>query len=90
MFKKILICLLPAMLAACSSTQQAWQQQDSKEAIYQKTNNHAQLVTLYKQQLQQSDDAQVREKLAQSYLSLGDAESALFYIKPLKVSVPAY
>ncbi|WP_063345592.1 tetratricopeptide repeat protein [Vibrio jasicida] len=83
MFKKILICLLPAMLAACSSTQQAWQQQDSKEAIYQKTNNHTQLVTLYKQQLQQSDDAEVREKLAQSYLALGDAESALFYIKPL-------
>ncbi|MFN1620926.1 tetratricopeptide repeat protein [Vibrio rotiferianus] len=83
MFKRLLICLMPFVLAACSSTSQQWQQEGSKEAIYQKTNNHTQLVELYKQKLQQSDEQEVRENLAKSYLALGDAESALFYIKPL-------
>ncbi|MGF1698371.1 secretion protein [Vibrio lamellibrachiae] len=83
MFKKILICSLPLWLMACSSTSTNWQQEESKEAIYQQTHNNAQLVELYKTQLQREDSLAIREKLAQSYLQLGDAESALFYIKPV-------
>ena len=83
MFKKILICALPMILAACSSTSVNWQQDESKETIYQKTNNHTQLVTLYKSQLKRKDSDLVREKLAKSYLALGDTESALLFIAPV-------
>ncbi|WP_060983451.1 tetratricopeptide repeat protein [Vibrio splendidus] len=94
MFKQFLICMLPLWLMACSSTANNWQQEESKEAIYQQTHNHAQLVALYKEQLKREDNAVIRQKLAQSYLILADAESALFYIKPVieskKASVEAY
>lgn len=83
MFKKILIALLPLWLMACSSTPNKWQQEESKEVIFQQTHNYAQLVVLYKAQLERKDNAEIREKLASSYLQLGDAESALFYIKPV-------
>nr|MCC4892416.1 secretion protein [Vibrio sp. F13] len=66
----------------------------SKEAIYQQTNNHTKLVALYKVQLQREDIAEIRQKLASSYLKLADAESALFYITPVieseKASLEAY
>jgi tight adherence protein D len=83
MFKKIITALLVSILAACSSTQTAWQQDESKETIYQQTNNHVQLTQLYKNQLQQHDSIEVREKLSSAYLALGDAESALFYLSPV-------
>lgn len=94
MFKQILICMLPLWLMACSSTANNWQQEESKEAIYQQTNNHTKLVALYKVQLQREDIAEIRQKLASSYLKLADAESALFYITPVieseKASLEAY
>ncbi|TCV58047.1 tight adherence protein D [Vibrio crassostreae] len=94
MFKQFLICMLPLWLMACSSTANNWQQEESKEAIYQQTNNHTKLVALYKVQLQREDIAEIRQKLASSYLKLADAESALFYITPVieseKASLEAY
>ncbi|MEZ8010621.1 MULTISPECIES: lipopolysaccharide assembly protein LapB [Vibrio] len=83
MFKKIIALTLVLMLAACSSTQASWQKDKSKEAIYQKTHNYVQLTRLYKNQLQQYDADEVREKLSNTYLAMGDAESALFYIAPV-------
>ncbi|OIQ25100.1 secretion protein [uncultured Vibrio sp.] len=83
MFNKLTLLMIALMLSACSSTQATWQKDESKEAIYQKTNNYVQLTQLYKSQLQQHDSHSVREKLSQAYLSMGDAESALFYISPV-------
>ncbi|TFH90896.1 tetratricopeptide repeat protein [Vibrio ouci] len=83
MLKKIITMGLTFALVACSSTQSNWQQDESKETIYKQTNNHVQLTELYKKQLQKKDTVELREKLSTSYLAMGDAESALFYIAPV-------
>lgn len=81
MSKKTIIALLVLLLTACASNPEV--SDDSKETIYQKTRNYAQLVELYKSQLQREDTGVIREKLARSYLDYGDAESALLYLKPI-------
>ncbi|RTZ14463.1 secretion protein [Vibrio aquaticus] len=83
MFNKAIVVSLTLILTACSSTQSSWQKDESKEAIYNQTNNHVALTELYKGQLKDHDSAEVREKLSASYLAMGDAESALFYIMPV-------
>ncbi|MFM2589808.1 tetratricopeptide repeat protein [Vibrio sp. TBV020] len=83
MLKKIITISFTLFLAACSSTQSSWQQDESKETIYQQTDNYVQLTELYKKQLKANDTNEVREKLSNSYLAMGDAESALFYIAPV-------
>lgn len=54
-----------------------------KESLYQTTDNQVALISLYRDSLQKSENDEIRLKLARSYYSIGDSDSALLYLKPL-------
>lgn len=54
-----------------------------------KTHNYDQLILLYKEQLKVKENKATRVKLADAYLNSGDAESALFIISPIALSIDA-
>ncbi|ENM3882985.1 MULTISPECIES: tetratricopeptide repeat protein [Vibrio] len=88
-----LFCVL--LLSGCSSFYQAFNSEGSQtqnlekpldfdqESLLIKTNNQAGLIELYKTQLQQQENPQIRFKLANAYFNGKDPESSLFTLAPL-------
>lgn len=54
-----------------------------RENILVKANNHAGLITLYRNKLKQEEDDTIRLKLANAYYLAGDTKSSLYYLKPI-------
>lgn len=72
-------------LAGCVTTN-ALDSKKTKESMFVKTNNYAQLILLYKEQLKEKENKKTRIKLADAYLQSGDPESSLFIISPIALS----
>ena len=56
---------------------------DYQEDILLKADNHSGLISLYRRQLKNKEDPQVRFKLAHYYYQAGDYRSSLYYLQPL-------
>ncbi|ELI8141219.1 tetratricopeptide repeat protein [Yersinia enterocolitica] len=48
-----------------------------------KANNHAGLITLYRNKLKVKEDESIRLKLANAYYLTGDSKSSLYYLQPI-------
>ncbi|WP_087023851.1 hypothetical protein [Thaumasiovibrio subtropicus] len=83
--KKAFACLwLMAVLVGCNTTANHSEVDIEKnEAILKTTNDPQGLVDFYKAELAKQDGPRERYKLAEAYLGIDDAESALFYMQPL-------
>ncbi|HHH1014443.1 TPA: tight adherance operon protein, partial [Yersinia enterocolitica] len=53
------------------------------ESILLKANNHAGLITLYRNKLKVKEDESIRLKLANAYYLTGDSKSSLYYLQPI-------
>lgn len=54
-----------------------------RESILLKANNHAGLITLYRNKLKVKEDESIRLKLANAYYLTGDSKSSLYYLQPI-------
>ncbi|NRB42224.1 MAG: tetratricopeptide repeat protein [Pseudomonadales bacterium] len=82
-FQMLSVAML-IFLSGCGSTgtdkKQDYLQPESMEKLFIETQNYSQLINLYKSELLKKDSVEMRLKLIDSYLQLGDADSALFYL----------
>lgn len=54
-----------------------------RESILLKANNHAGLITLYRNKLKVKEDESIRLKLANAYYLTGDSKSSLYYLQSI-------
>lgn len=82
--KNITISLFILMISGCSSNSGMSNKEFLyRESILLKANNHAGLVTLYREKLKQKEDDAIRLKLANTYYLTGDTKSSLYYLQPM-------
>ncbi|CND10272.1 tetratricopeptide repeat protein [Yersinia intermedia] len=82
--KNITISLFILMISGCSSNSGMSNKEFLyRESIFLKANNHAGLVTLYREKLKQKEDDAIRLKLANTYYLTGDTKSSLYYLQPM-------
>ncbi len=83
--RKIAILIFAVALIGCQSTSQTATRvsAEQNEAILKNTNDSQGLIDFYKSQILEDDTPEQRYKLADAYLEINDAESALFYLNPL-------
>ena len=96
--KRLWMCVVCLTLSACAGHQvkDTSEQQpvlgkavieQPNETLLQAAENYAGLISLYKQQLEQTETAEqednIRLKIAGAYLGAQDPESALFYLDPV-------
>ena len=64
--------------------------ESANETLLEAAGNYPELINLYRNRLATSDDLATqnlnRQKLAQTYLTMGDIESTLFYCEPVLAS----
>lgn len=81
---------LCCVLTACSSSQISSidnnQEFKSKEALLKNANDNNKLIALYKQELASNDNYDTRLKLVNTYLEVGDIDSADFHLE--RMSAP--
>lgn len=85
MDSKIFI-VLALLIAGCSSSDQNTLSsiiQHNQEQMFVETNNQEKLIEFYKQELREEEKLETRIKLAQSYLTANDPESAIFVINQI-------
>lgn len=76
------------LLTGCVSQNELSQRKLTNEQVIRSSGNASEIIRMYKQQLQQQEDVEVRQKLVASYLRINDYESAQFYLDPLLKSSP--
>lgn len=83
--KKVIFVCLIGILTACStsSSKQTVQGFESKEKLFESTQNYNSLISLYRDMLKEKEDPIIRYKLANSYYLSGDSKSSLLYLSPL-------
>ena len=87
---KTVVFLSVLILTACSSQSTSIVQSDqefkSKEALLENTNDNNKLIALYKKELLVNDSYELRLKLVNTYLEVGDIDSADFHLE--RMSAP--
>lgn len=83
MFKHTVTALVSFVLVTGCVSNETTLNDDNKEMIYQQTNNHTELVSLYKQRVAAQDTLKNRINLASAYYQAGRYGSALFVLEPL-------
>ncbi|USD40135.1 hypothetical protein J4N42_08605 [Vibrio sp. SCSIO 43135] len=83
MLKHIFTVLVSLVVVTGCVSNETTLNDDNKEMIYQQTNNHAELVSLYKQRVAAQDTLENRINLASAYYQSGRYDSALFVLEPL-------
>ncbi|HHH2004713.1 TPA: tetratricopeptide repeat protein [Yersinia enterocolitica] len=88
MSKKISITitalLFTVVLSGCSTNNSISSKEFYyRESILLKANNHAGLITLYRNKLKVKEDESIRLKLANAYYLTGDSKSSLYYLQPI-------
>ncbi|MBV1843127.1 hypothetical protein [Photobacterium ganghwense] len=85
--KYVNVAVLLLTLTGCVSNA-SFDTNSAKETMLVNTKNYPELISFYKSQLREKNTRDVREKLSQTYLDYGDAESALFTIEQLNDKSP--
>lgn len=88
MYKKcnkiIILTIFTLLISGCSwNNKMSKQDFKHREIILTKANNHAGLITLYRNELKIKEDDSIRLKLANSYYLAGDTKSSLYYLRPI-------
>ncbi|WP_026017805.1 tetratricopeptide repeat protein [Yersinia enterocolitica] len=71
------------ILSGCSNNNVSNKEFYYRESILLKANNHAGLITLYRNKLKVKEDESIRLKLANAYYLTGDSKSSLYYLQPI-------
>ncbi|WP_186367753.1 tetratricopeptide repeat protein [Yersinia kristensenii] len=83
-FNTIIIFLIfTFILSGCSNNNISNKEFYYRESILLKANNHAGLITLYRNKLKVKEDESIRLKLANAYYLTGDSKSSLYYLRPI-------
>ena len=81
----VLIVILFNLLIGCASSSnsisESNQEFKSKEALLLNSGDNNKLIALYKKQLQSGDSYDIRLKLVNTYLNVGDIDSADFHLE---------
>ena len=75
--------LLSLFLFGCVSNNSGGFDPNTKEKLLLSGKNYQKLISFYKEQLVKKEDKDIRIKLIQAYVELGDFNSAIFYLEPL-------
>ncbi len=59
---------------------------ESKEKILIDSGDNQKLISFYKQEIMDSDSVELKIKLIEAYLEIGDIESAIFYLEQTKAT----
>ncbi|CQH23104.1 tetratricopeptide repeat protein [Yersinia enterocolitica] len=77
------IIIFTFILSGCSNNNVSNKEFYYRESILLKANNHAGLITLYRNKLKVKEDESIRLKLANAYYLTGDSKSSLYYLQPI-------
>lgn len=91
----IIFLIFTFILSGCSNNNVSNKEFYYRESILLKANNHAGLITLYRNKLKVKEDESIRLKLANAYYLTGDSKSSLYYLQPIShkenaVMTPTY
>ncbi|EOF8234577.1 tight adherance operon protein [Yersinia enterocolitica] len=79
----IIFLIFTFILSGCSNNNVSNKEFYYRESILLKANNHAGLITLYRNKLKVKEDESIRLKLANAYYLTGDSKSSLYYLQPI-------
>ncbi|MGM7890945.1 tight adherance operon protein [Yersinia enterocolitica] len=79
----IIFLIFTFILSGCSNNNISNKEFYYRESILLKANNHAGLITLYRNKLKVKEDESIRLKLANAYYLTGDSKSSLYYLQPI-------
>ncbi|MGE4710619.1 tetratricopeptide repeat protein [Yersinia enterocolitica] len=79
----IIFLIFTFILSGCSNSNVSNKEFYYRESILLKANNHAGLITLYRNKLKVKEDESIRLKLANAYYLTGDSKSSLYYLQPI-------
>lgn len=79
----IIFLIFTFILSGCSNNNVSNKEFYYRESILLKANNHAGLITLYRNKLKVKEDESIRLKLANTYYLTGDSKSSLYYLQPI-------
>ncbi|EKN3487567.1 tetratricopeptide repeat protein [Yersinia enterocolitica] len=79
----IIFLIFTFILSGCSNNNVSNKEFYYRESILLKANNHAGLITLYRNKLKVKEDESIRLKLANAYYLTGDSKFSLYYLQPI-------
>lgn len=79
----IIFLIFTFILSGCYNNNVSNKEFYYRESILLKANNHAGLITLYRNKLKVKEDESIRLKLANAYYLTGDSKSSLYYLQPI-------
>lgn len=79
----IIFLIFTFISSGCSNNNVSNKEFYYRESILLKANNHAGLITLYRNKLKVKEDESIRLKLANAYYLTGDSKSSLYYLQPI-------